>query len=448
MKLTHAAAVAAGAALAASLWVGTVSAQSESANAEDGKSASDAPAETTTAPNVPLGANLTPSLGALPPIPAIISGPGSGQPGSSSVSMAPGTLTAGVAHEGTNAVRAPEAEPAPAPVTDTAPEPVADTAPVETVDAVATDTAVATETDLDADNYADALEPDLGLDPSNPDTDADGVADGDELNIYGTDPTVADTDGDGALDGAELFATHSDPLVWNDPGTDASAQSIAQETTSAPVQNFEQKSEVASLGQKSTENLTATNGDAAALGPTGDASAAPGNVTRGGVPISGAALLGPDGKYSVTENSPPIVSVSGTTSTPPVIEPAPGTELAPEAVAAPVESTEPVAADTTDTAAADTAPAETTVASETDLDADNYPDAAELEVGLDPNNPDTDGDGVADGDEANIYLTDPFTADSDGDGLSDGDELFAISTDPLVWDTNGNGVSDGEELPL
>ena len=232
MKLTHAAAVVAGAALTASLWVGAVSAQSETANAEDGKSASDAPAETTTAPNVPLGANLTPPLGALPPVPALISGPGSGQPGSSSVSMAPGTLTAGVAREGANAVRAPEAEPAP-PVTDAAPEPVADTAPVETVDAVATDTTVATETDLDADNYADALEPDLGLDPSNPDTDADGVADGDEITIYGTDPTVADTDGDGALDGEELFATHTDPLVWNDFAATSANDVAAQETTEA-----------------------------------------------------------------------------------------------------------------------------------------------------------------------------------------------------------------------
>ena len=310
---------------------------------------------------------------------------------------------------------------------------------------MATDTTVATETDLDADNYADALEPDLGLDPTNPDTDADGVADGDELNIYGTDPTLADTDGDGALDGEELFGTHTDPLVWNDPSTDANTQSMAQEATSAPAQTVEQKSEVATLGQESTENLSATNGDAAALG-TGNASAAPGNVTRGGVPVPGASLLGPDGKYSVTENSPPIVSVSGTTSTPPVIEPAPGTELAPEAVAAPVESTEPVAADTSYEPPIRSA--DTTVASETDLDGDNYPDAAELEVGLDPNNPDTDGDGVADGDEANIYFTDPFTADSDGDGLSDGEELFGVMTDPLVWDTNGNGVSDGEELPV
>src|SRR4051794_20468304 len=116
---------------------------------------------------------------------------------------------------------------APEPVTAPAAEP-APVVPADTTEPVAADTAVATETDLDADNYADALEPDLGLDPSNPDTDADGVADGDELNIYGTDPMVADTDGDGALDGEELFATHTDPLVWNDPSIDASTQSMAQ----------------------------------------------------------------------------------------------------------------------------------------------------------------------------------------------------------------------------
>ena len=97
---------------------------------------------------------------------------------------------------------------------------------------------------------------------------------------------------------------------------DANTQSEAQEATPAPVQSIEQKSEMVTLGQDSSENLSATNGDAAALG-TGNASAAPGNVTRGGVPVSGASLLGPDGKYSVNEISPPKVSVSGTTSTPP-----------------------------------------------------------------------------------------------------------------------------------
>jgi hypothetical protein len=216
MKVTRAVAVFAGAALAASLWTGAVSAQTESASAEDGKSASDAPAETVTTPDVPLGANVTPPLGALPPGPAILSGQGSGQPGSSSVSMAPGTLTSGVAREGLNAVRAPEAEPAPAPVAEAAPEPVADTAPVETSEPVVADAAVATAADQDADNYLDAAELEIGLDPGDPDSDDDGVADGDEVNIYFTDPFNGDSDGDGASDGEELFSTMTDPLVWDD----------------------------------------------------------------------------------------------------------------------------------------------------------------------------------------------------------------------------------------
>ena len=87
------------------------------------------------------------------------------------------------------------------------------------------------------------------------------------------------------------------------------------------------------------------------------------------------------------------------------------------------------------------------MAPETDLDYDNYIDSLEVEVGLDPGNPDTDGDGVADGDEVTLYFTDPSSWDTDGDGISDGEELFALLTDPLLWDTDGNGVGDGQELP-
>jgi len=83
--------------------------------------------------------------------------------------------------------------------------------------------------------------------------------------------------------------------------------------------------------------------------------------------------------------------------------------------------------------------AQSSPGTETDLDADNYPDAAELEVGLDPTNPDTDGDGVADGDEVTIYGTDPFTWDTDGDSLSDGEELFSTETDPLTADGTDAG---------
>ena len=124
---------------------------------------------------------------------------------------------------------------APAPDFAPAPEPapVAEAAPEEVVDTSGADAAVAVESDLDADNYPDALEVDLGLDPNNIDTDADGVADGDELNIYGTDPTVYDADGDGVSDGAELFDTRTDPLVWDDF---AAASAETAETAEATAQ--------------------------------------------------------------------------------------------------------------------------------------------------------------------------------------------------------------------
>ncbi len=95
-----------------------IAAQTESATAEDGAPASEAPAETTTAPNVPLGANLTPPLGVNDGIVGIDPPAGTGQSGTSSVSMAPGTLTSGSAREGRNAVRAPEGEPAAAPASE------------------------------------------------------------------------------------------------------------------------------------------------------------------------------------------------------------------------------------------------------------------------------------------------------------------------------------------
>jgi hypothetical protein len=105
--LNRAFALLAAVTLGASLCLGGVAAQEESAIAEDGASAEETPEPTAVAPNVPLGANLTPLA------PPLIPAPGSGQAGSSSVSMAPGTQTTGRAREGANAVRAPEAEPAP-----------------------------------------------------------------------------------------------------------------------------------------------------------------------------------------------------------------------------------------------------------------------------------------------------------------------------------------------
>ncbi|NJN64646.1 MAG: hypothetical protein HC882_07045, partial [Acidobacteria bacterium] len=54
----------------------------------------------------------------------------------------------------------------------------------------------------------------------------------------------------------------------------------------------------------------------------------------------------------------------------------------------------------------------------------------EFQAGLDPVNPDTDGDGLQDGREVNGFGTNPLLFDTDGDRISDGLEVTAGS-DPL-----------------
>jgi hypothetical protein len=174
---------------------------------------------------------------------------------------------------------------------------------------------------------------------------------------------------------------------------------------------------------------------------TGDAEAVPGTVTRDGkttpslpAPDSPAGVAEAPPPVSTSKNEPPVVNVSGET-TGVSIAPAPGQEPAPAAVAEPAAATEPVQS-------AEPVAADTAVATATDQDADNMADTQEAEIGLDTGNPDTDADGVADGDEGTLYGTDPFTGDTDGDGLSDGDELFDAGSDPLSGQANGGGSAD------
>jgi hypothetical protein len=86
-----------------------------------------------------------------------------------------------------------------------------------------------------------------------------------------------------------------------------------------------------------------------------------------------------------------------------------------------------------------------------DTDHDHYTDYEELwhngnagyqniypPKDTDPNNPDTDGDGLLDGDEVHLFGTDPLKADSNGNGIADGYEDF-----------DGDGlVNRADPLPL
>ncbi len=98
-----------------------------------------------------------------------------------------------------------------------------------------------------------------------------------------------------------------------------------------------------------------------------------------------------------------------------------------------------------------------------DTDNDLLPDGEELQIGSSPIMADTDGDGIADGDEANTDPTIPDTdkdlipdveeegaaRDSDGDNIPDSVERASNyrngPTDPFDPDSDDDGLSDGQE---
>jgi len=100
-----------------------------------------------------------------------------------------------------------------------------------------------------------------------------------------------------------------------------------------------------------------------------------------------------------------------------------------------------------------------------DSDSDNFSDGYEISTLNDPldpadfpvsegespinliadTTPDSDGDGLTDGEEEHLYNSNPDLADSDGDLLLDGEEI-ALDTNPTDSDTDDDGSLDGEEV--
>jgi hypothetical protein len=94
--------------------------------------------------------------------------------------------------------------------------------------------------DSDGDGLINLQEYITGGDPFNPDSDGDGIDDGDEFAL-GTSVKLADTDGDGLDDGFELYVVGSDPLNWDSNGSglsDGDAYQLGFSEPAAPFTNF------------------------------------------------------------------------------------------------------------------------------------------------------------------------------------------------------------------
>ncbi len=280
--------------------------------------------------------------------------------------------------------------------------------------------------DYEPDGLVNSNEFIYNTNPESSDTDGDGLFDQAEVDIHNTKPDIADTDGDGLNDGEEIgippgTGTNTDA---NDPDSDGDGTNDGDEVNAGtdPL-------DPASFPAAISGDLIYTNG------LTGTIYVA----ISDGVTIRTNGFAAP-GAYAVT-NLPTLTNY--------------------------------------------------TVSAYRDTDGDATMDTWEAQ-GVYTNNPiwltnsvtninvllthptvDTDGDGLTDYDEVNLYLTNPNTNDTDGDSMLDGWEVaytnacnptngldggvdwesdglvnsneHIFGTNPELWDTDGDSMPDGWE---
>jgi len=358
--------------------------------------------------------------------------------------------------------------------------------------------------DLDGDGLNNLGEHDLGADPTTTDSDGDGLNDGDEANLYGTNPALADTDGDRIPDDWEL-ANGLDPLDPLDGDLDSDGDGLQNagefefgtdpfDPASVPVftSNFYDSFEGGGLAPEwqpdsSAEHAWDIEAVSASDGTQSLRSAF--NVERPErstirLPL---AVYDSEFKFKVYRNSAGSndlrVYVNGVqvwrtynNSTPrgwiqsPIIPLNAGYNDI---------KFEYFKSSDIELPGCDCIRIDEVTVTTLDADGDFLPDAWELANGLDPadpadslldpdvdglNNlgeykagtdrlvPDTDGDGLNDGDEVNLHSSDPLSADGDKDYLPDPWEV-ANGYDPLdvsdaTADLDGDGYDTVTEYRL
>ncbi|MDI3283426.1 MopE-related protein [Polyangium sp. 15x6] len=357
--------------------------------------------------------------------------------------------------------------------------------------------------DSDDDGVSDAEEPDLGEDTDgdgfinalDPDSDNDGLPDGLEMGKGCTDPDTDPSAGHCIPDG-DNGATKTDPLDWDTD--DGGASDGAEDKDKDGVIDPGETDPTAGHGADDppdTDGDGIFDDDEEVIGTdpndadTDDDGVRDGDEPSFGVDTDGDGLINAldpdsdnDGLFDGTE--------LGLDCTDPATDITAG-HCVGDADGG-LTTTDPLDWDTDDGSVSDGSedwnldgkidPGETNPTAGngvddltvTDTDGDGLSDEVEETIGTDPNDADTDDDGVIDGQEPNptddtdgdgtINALDP---DSDDDGLFDGTEMGqncsspatdpaagncvadadmgATTTSPLDPDTDDGGVSDGDE---
>ncbi len=303
---------------------------------------------------------------------------------------------------------------------------------------------------------SDPLDPcdPLPVGPSCDDTDGDGVTNGDE-GTAGTDPNNPDTDGDGVTDGEEINGI-DDPSTWYDPSGTSDPLDPCDPLLTSPT--CDQDGDGVTNGEEASNGTDPQNPDTDGDGVTDgeeihgvDDSSTPYVPTGASDPLDpcdplasvacdtdGDGVPNDDEDNNGTDPNNPDTDGDGVSDGEEVYgTDDPSTPYVPTGTSDPLDPCDPLM----------TSPG-------CDQDGDGLTNGEEANEGTDPTNPDTDGDGFDDGDEVD-FGSDPLdpcdpnlgspNCDQDGDGLTNGEEA-SNGTDPQNPDTDGDGVLDGEEV--
>ena len=281
--------------------------------------------------------------------------------------------------------------------------------------------------------------------PLDDDCDNDGLSDYEELNITGTDPLDADTDNDTISDANELIATggawpvrtfiqESDPL---DPNTD-------DDHMTDPVEFTFYVGAVLYVGTQLGNPTYGYFRDVGGLPDThcpyvNDDDSDDDAVQDGAV----VTIPGPIGTYVHYEDFTYLTKS---------VESFPGRALTTPGDQIPFGTwgeNEELIADPIPVSCICDDPFPLTLCNvcDPDSDGDGLTDGEEVGLGTNPDDWDTDDDGRCDGHEvtgSGPIPTDPFDPDTDDDGLLDSAEVLGVNnTNPVNADTDGDGLCDG-----